>query len=408
MIHKKNGYKSLILKELYFSKDLSCPDLCHNIHKSLPLVTQMVNDLVKEGVVVETGLAPSSGGRRPLQYAMRPDAFYILAVSMDQYVTRIGLLNMQNQFIGSVAVIDLRLYGNPDAFFTITQHIAAFIEQRGLEKDKIVGIGIGMPGFVDIQKGSNYSFWGGPDSITDYIASETGLSVFIDNDSSLIALAELRLGAAMGKKNVMVVNLGWGVGLGMILNGKLYRGEEGFAGEFSHIPMFTNNKICSCGKYGCLETETSLLVLIEKAKEALAAGHLSMLKSTDFDSLEEANNAILRSAAAGDQVAIKLLSEIGFKIGRGVSILIHLLNPQLIILSGRGAAAGRIWQAPIQQALNEFCIPRLAYNTQVEVSGLGHNAELIGAAALVMENFEHTAYAKVTEVYTQKMSKIDN
>ncbi len=391
MSYKRNAYKSLILKELYFSKELSCAELCEKIDKSLPLVTKMVNELTEEGVVVERGFAPSTGGRRPLCYAIKADVFYIVAVAMDQLVTRIALLDMQNNIAGPIQVFDLPLKDNPDALFELANHIEDFINDKSALKNKIIGIGIGMPGFIDVKKGINHSFLKPPHgtNIIDFISNRTDCPVFIDNDSSLIALAELRLGAAVDQKNAMVINIGWGVGLGLILNGALFRGEEGFAGEFSHIPIFNNNKLCSCGKHGCLETETSLLVLIENVKAGLKAGKVSSLQETSLDRYEEANDAIIKAVIAGDRFMVGLLSEIAFKIGRGVAILIHLLNPKTIILSGRGSIAGKIWQAPIQQAINEYCIPSLARNAQVIISNLGHKAEIIGAAALVMENIEH-------------------
>jgi predicted NBD/HSP70 family sugar kinase len=225
-------------------------------------------------------------------------------------------------------------------------------------------------------------------SVVSYIESELGLPVLIDNDSSLIALAELRLGEARNRQNVMVININWGVGLGMILNGELFRGYNGFAGEFSHIPLFTNNKMCSCGKSGCLETETSLLVVAEKAVEGLKKGKVSRLKNIVLENIEETAAAIMDAADKGDKFAIELFSEAGYNIGRGVAILIHLLNPELIVLSGRGAGVGKLWLAPIQQAINEHCIPKIAENTEIKISSLGFQAELIGAAALVMENFD--------------------
>ena len=119
-------------------------------------------------------------------------------------------------------------------------------------------VGIGMPGFVNAQKGINYTFLKSHNkSISNVICDKIGIPVYIDNDSSLIALTEQRFGAAMDKKNAMVINIGWGIGLGLILNGELFRGHDGFAGEFSHIPLFNNGKLCSCGKSGCLETETA-------------------------------------------------------------------------------------------------------------------------------------------------------
>jgi predicted NBD/HSP70 family sugar kinase len=248
-----------------------------------------------------------------------------------------------------------------------------------------------MPGFVNSAKGINYTFLETAGvTISQYISTKVKLPVFIDNDSRLIALAELKFGAARQRKNALVINVGWGVGLGMILEGELFRGHDGFAGEFSHIPLFLNNKLCSCGKSGCLETETSLLVVIEKASKGLESGKLSMLKDKELsaDHPEKAFLNIVAAASKGDKFAVEILSEAGYNIGRGVAILIHLLNPEVVILSGRGSSAGKIWQAPIQQALNEHCIPVLSANTEVEISVLGYNAELTGAAALVMENFE--------------------
>jgi predicted NBD/HSP70 family sugar kinase len=389
MADKKTVYKRNIVKQFYFAQSLSCADLCDKMDKSLPLVTKLINELMEEGKVIETGLAPSTGGRRPLMYSIKPDILYIVAVSMDQLVTRIALMDMHNNYVGEIEKIDLPLANNAQALSILTEEIDSFIQKSGVGIHKIAGIGIAMPGFIDVQKGVNYSFLHASEgSITKHISKAVGVPVFIDNDSSLIALAELRFGAAANDKNVMVINMGWGVGLGLILDGELYRGDNGFAGEFSHIPVFTNNKLCSCGKHGCLETETSLLVLVEKAIDGLKVGRVSSLKGIPKDNPEEANNIIIKSALEGDQFAVELLSEIGYKIGRGVAILIHLLNPKLIVLSGRGSMAGKIWQAPIQQALNEYCIPRLAHNATISVSNLGYNAELIGAATLVMENFE--------------------
>ncbi len=388
MSFRKDQTKRRIIKEFYISRSLSSADLCERSGKSLPLVTKLVNELLEDEVIVESGFAPSTGGRRPLMYSIRPDFQYIIAVSMDQLITRIALMDMHNNYIYAIEKVDLPLKGNDHALYDLTTAIDSFIQNSPIKLDKITGIGIAMPGFINPDKGINYSFLQPGENIVEHLTQALGLPVFIDNDSSLIALAELRFGAAVHEKNAVVINMGWGVGMGMILDGALYRGEIGFAGEFSHIPLFNNNKLCSCGKHGCLETETSLLVLVENARKGIEQGCATTVEPHVFSDSEEANNAIIRAALNGDKFTVELLSEIGLKIGRGVSILIHLLNPKLIVLSGRGALAGKLWQAPIQQALNKYCIPRLADNTVIKVSELGSQAAMIGAAALVMENFE--------------------
>ena len=115
---------------------------------------------------------------------------------------------------------------------------------------------------------------------------------------------------------------------------------------------------------------------------------MSVLKDLSLDRIEETGRSIMKAAVEGDTFAVELLSEAGRHIGKGIAILIHIMNPELVVLSGRGAAAGRLWLAPVQQAINEHCIPKIAENTEVVISSLGHLAELIGAAALVMEHYD--------------------
>ena len=344
---------------------------------------------MKEGLVIETGFATSTGGRRPVTYAIKADVKYILSVAMDQFVTRIAFLDMQNRFVTQPVKMQLDLMKEQDTLEILAGFIKQSILNSGIPTEKILGIGIGMPGFVNPRKGLNYTFLGGGEAnISQYIFDSVGIPVFIDNDSSLIALSECRFGTAKDLKEAMVINVGWGIGLGLILHGDLYRGHDGFAGELSHIPLFDNGRICGCGKSGCLETEASLGIIVSKAKEGLEQKKPTSIRITNWDDKGEAIREIMLAAQRGDRFAVSLFTEAGYNIGRGVAILIHLMNPQLVILSGRGSAAGKVLMAPVQQAINEYCIPRLCHNIEIRVSDLGDKAELIGAAALVMENLD--------------------
>lgn len=387
-MEKNSFYKETILREFYFTGIFSSAQLSGRINKSLPLTIKILNELVEEGYVYEHGLAPSRGGRRAMMYAIRTDNLYVVSVAMDQMVTRISVMDVLNRHVTEVMKFELPLQGGQATLSELAKKINQLIELSGIERARIAGVGIGMPGFIDSKKGINYTYFvKAGKTITQQLAEEIGLPVYIDNDSSLIALAEFRFGAARQKQNVMVVNIGWGVGLGIIANGEIFRGQDGFAGEFSHIPLFSNNKLCVCGKTGCLETEASLLVVIEKAIRGLAQGRSSILaQSLPTGHYEQDFDAIVQAALKGDRFAVELFSEAGYNIGRGVAVLIHLFNPALVVLSGRGALAGNLLLAPLQQALNEHCIPRLAANISVGISTLGYQAELIGSAALVIEN----------------------
>ncbi|WP_423148570.1 ROK family protein [Rubrolithibacter danxiaensis] len=384
--HKHDRLKQRVLKELYFDKMLSCADLSLRTKKSLPVVTKVVAELIEENYVIEYGFGPSSGGRRPLMYSLKPHEKLIVAVAIDQLSTHIVIYDLMNNQVSEIEMHELELENNPDALPVLTELINSYISQSGFSKEKIIGIGISMPGFVDVKKGINYSFLeAGGQSLQKYISDRTDLPVYIDNDSCLIALAELRFGLARLKQNVMVVNVAWGIGLGMILNGEIFRGHTGFAGEFSHIPTSTEGKLCNCGKRGCLETEASLLVVAKKALDGIESGRISSLQQELKDQSKLPGDVIMEAANKGDQFAIELLSDAGYAIGIGLAILIHIINPAVIILSGRGAAVGKILSASIQQALNKYAIPRLADSTELQISQLGSNAALIGAASLVIE-----------------------
>lgn len=386
---KGSHLKHMITKCLYFDKAMSCAELSELFDKSIPSIAKAVNELIEQGFVVEQGYAPSSGGRRPLMYAINADAMYILAIAMDQINTRIQLVDLRNQPVAEMMMFELKLAGNDSALNNLVEYINQYLDSCSALKDKITGIGIGMPGFIDPAKGKNYTYLNsGERSLSQYISEETGLPTYIDNDSSLIALAEQKFGIAKWQKEVMVINLSWGIGLGMIVNGELFRGRNGFAGEFSHIPLSEDGALCDCGKRGCLEAEASMLVVSTKAIEGIEQGRVTSLKVTGSAQSKQMGDAIMTAANNGDQFAIELFSDSGYKIGKALAILIHIMNPQVIVLSGRGAKVAKILLAPIQQALHKYCIPRLSGGTELLVSELGFDAELIGAAILVMENFD--------------------
>jgi predicted NBD/HSP70 family sugar kinase len=382
--------KRQIISNLYFKKTLSAVDLSSLTGKSVPHVTKALNELVEAGYLEDKGLAPSSGGRRPQIYSLKGGTMYMVAVAMDQLYTRISITDTLNQHVIPVETHELRLLNNNEALTDLVNLVNSAITRSGVNREKITGVGIGTPGFTNTRLGMNYSYLQPPESesLLSYLEKELGLSVSLDNDSSVTALAELKFGVAQNRSDVMVVNIGWGIGLGMIIDGKLFRGFTGYAGELSHIPISESDTLCDCGKRGCLETEATLRVVTAKAMTEIKDGHQSGLKYDE--SPERMTEEIMIAANRGDQYAIELLSDMGYKIGKAIAILIHIVNPELVVLSGRGAVVGKILMAPIQQALNKYCIPRLAEHTEVKISAIGRKAEIIGAEALIMENFGAT------------------
>jgi len=394
-----NEFKTKLIKHSYGHKSLTVSDLSRGIRKSIPFTTSLVNEMVEEGILSEDGLAESKGGRRAQLFSFAKDIYYSIAVSINQFHTTIAVFDLSGEQVGGTWSRNIQLSKCGEDLVELGEFLAVCIKESAIPKDRILGIGIGMPGFIDVNLGVNHSFLNSKNkSLVYYLESLLDLPVFIDNDSSLIGLAEHRFGLAKDRKNALVVNIGWGIGLGIIILDEVFRGNNGYAGEFSHIPLFENDKICSCGKIGCLETETSMNVLLEKATEGLEKGIKTKLPDRLPEDKTEAVKVIFDALEEGDSFSISLLKHIGQNLGRGLSILIHLFNPGLIVLSGFGSAPGRYLWASVQQAINEGSISKLAEDTEIKISELGSSAELIGAAALVIERMEELKEKIITQV----------
>ncbi|WP_354332120.1 ROK family protein [Pedobacter sp. CG_S7] len=369
------------IKSLYYNKVLTSTDISDQTGKSIPYTIKVLSELIKEGYVAEKGFANSSGGRKPINYSLIPNTHYILSVAMDQFSAQAVVVDMNNNFVTKVAHYSFDL-GKLKAATFLT-YLESFIQEMPIAKTDIIGVVLTMPGFVDTENGINHSFLEVPgQTLVEFIQDRISIPVFLDNNSTAIALGEQKFGVAAHVKNVMVLNLGWGIGLGMIVDDKIFRGNNGFAGEFSHIPIFNNGKLCTCGKRGCLETEASLIAITSNAKEGMKNGQI-----TSLSSYAEVNaDHIIAEAIKGDLFSVKLISEAAYHVGQGLAILIHLMNPGAVVLSGKASVVGNIWMAPIQQALNEHCIPRMIKNTNFFISDLNNDAQLIGGAALMVEN----------------------
>ena len=219
-------------------------------------------------------------------------------------------------------------------------------------------------------------------------AEKFGKPVVIENDAKARALAEFRFGKAKGKKNVLVLYLSWGIGMGMILNGKPYRGARGLSGEFAHIPMTDERAyLCSCGKRGCLETVASGSALTRMAKEALENGEMTLIKEMANNNAGKITQSlVLEAAKRGDQFAISTISKVGFELGKGISSLVQILNPEMIILSGPLANAGSYLTTSIEQALQQYTFAIMTEDLEITLSELKADANLLGNVINVMEN----------------------
>ncbi len=386
-----------IMKALYFKKLQSIAQLSKTFNKSVPLITKSINSLLQMELIEGKELAASTGGRRPIQFKLNTNLnAYTLVISLDQFYTSVYIFDLENTIIAENVDCYNPLSDSDNALKNIIRLTEEIIDRSKIPLTNFLGIGISMPGFVDTEKGINDSYDKQSElyHIKKYVSDHFNIPTIIENDSTCIAFAEQKFGTAKNIKSSLVINLNWGVGLGMIVNEQIFKGSSGYAGEFSHIPLSNSNTLCSCGKKGCLEVEASLTAAIKNVQAAINSGEKSSLESEQYTNLLVQGDALIESALNGDQLAVANLGKIGYMLGKGIATLIHILNPEAIIISGRGARAGTILLPQIQTAINEFCIPRLAQATELKISEFNKQAQSLGTSAFIIDNFLQTLFHK--------------
>jgi glucokinase-like ROK family protein len=384
---KKHILKRRIVRYLYFHGPKSAAEISKRLKSSIPTITATINELININVIIEQGQGNSSGGRRPNLFGLQDDVFYILGIDIGWFTTKIAIFNTKLENVSTFINHPLELKDDSRLIDEIYRVANDLIENSGIEREKLIGVGIDMPGLIDAEKGFNYTYFNDSEkSLAERFEDLFKMPVYIENDANARTLAEYRYGQARGTKNTLVLHVGWGVGLGMIINRQLYRGASGFAGEFSHIPLIENGLLCQCGKQGCLETVASGTALVRLAKKGIREGQNSTLSKKIAEGQELIPKTIIEAANEGDQFAISIISKVGFELGKGIATLIQLFNPERIILGGRVAEANQYLLTPIEQALNHYSIPKLRNQTEILISKLGTNANILGAVAMVSEN----------------------
>lgn len=382
---KKNGLKLLILKELYHSGCKSIPELSKIIRMSTPTITRAIDELIESGFLAEQGIGNSSGGRRPNLYGLNPGARFVMGVDVSRYHIRLGLFDFNNKAVVDIKVIDEGLDISKDIMKTLKEAVYEFIKESGIDQSRLMGIGVAFPGLNDLHTGISYRYLGDDKPTTIQFENFFDYPVFVENDAKVMALGEQAFGLANGKQNVLCLNIGTDIGLGMILNGKLYKGNSGFSGEFGHIQVDPDGQLCYCGKLGCLETLASGTTMIKKARKDITEGATTVIRNMVGGDISIITiETVLSAAHRGDQFAIGLLANMGEHLGRGIAVLIHLFNPELIIIGGELTKADNYIVDPIQQNLNKFTIAKIRRDAQILTSNLGENAGLMGTVALVM------------------------
>jgi len=303
---------------------------------------------------------------------------YILSVDLGGTNTRIALVDKSLRIKSKISFSTRDFISKRNKLISeIAIRIVKLLKDKHINKSKIIGLGIGVPGPVDFKKGKVYHLPNIPHwrntPIRDILRKKLGLRVFVDNDVNLMALAEVKLGAARGKKNAVCITLGTGVGGGLILEGKLFRGAMSCAGEIGHMPLSIGGPVCNCGGRGCLERYVGNKILLAETKRRLQKKDITL-------------KDLSRLASRGNKIALNIYNNFAEKIGIALTGVVNLLNPDVIVVGGGLSFAGSFMFSKMKETISKRAMPTQAKSVRIKRACLGKDAGLIGAALLVREN----------------------
>ena len=375
--------KKRIITHYIYNGNSTITDLAKELDLSIPTVTKFITEMTDEGFINDYGKLETCGGRHPSLYGLNPDSGYFIGVELNRDALNIALINFKGDLIDSKRGIYYHFDNNEKRIDDLVTIIRDYINQLNLDHNKILNINVSIAGRVDPDNGysySNYSFE--KVSLAEILTKKLSYPVSIDNDTRAIAFGEFMKGAVENEKNIIFINLSWGIGMGIIINGKLYTGKSGFSGEFGHVNTYDNEIICHCGKKGCLETEASGMAFHRILLERIKNGENSILSEQIKANKEITLNQLIDATLREDMLCIEIIEEIGEKLGKQISGLINIFNPELVIIGGALAQTGDYITQPIITSVRKYSLNLVNKDSKITSSKLLDRAGVIGSCML--------------------------
>lgn len=380
---KNASTKREIIRLCISNSSHSIADLSKSLGLSVPTTTKLIGELIEEGFLQDEGKIGTSGGRRPNIYGLNPDAGYFVGVDVARRHVHLAVCNFKGEMVHFIQDIEFVLEASEESFKSICKVIRDEVTGINISWDKVLGVGVSLSGRVNPEKGYSLSYFVSEDiPLTAAFTKELGVPVSIENDSRAMTYGEYMSLGPDADKDFIFVNLSWGLGMGLILNGNLYYGKSGFSGEIGHFPLLDNNIICRCGKVGCLETGASGSALHRMVIEKLREGKRSSLSKSYKENGDVELEEILQAIKEEDVLAIDCIGEIGDTLGRGIAGVINIFNPGLVVIGGRLIVGKDYLRLPIKTAVNRLSLSRVNSDTKIRLSSLGRRAASIGDCLL--------------------------
>lgn len=384
-IGSKNGLlKKKIITYYMHNGGSTIPDLARELELSVPTVTKFINEMYDDGYINDYGKLETSSGRHPSLYGLNPESGYFIGVDIKRFALNIGLINFKGEMMELKMDIPYKFRNTMEALEELCVLIREFIRETGIDDRKILNISVNISGRVNPESGYSFSTFNFSERpLAEILKEKIGYSVCIDNDTRAMTYGEHVQGCVNGEKNILFVNISWGLGIGIVIDGKIYTGKSGFSGEFGHINAFDNEILCHCGKKGCLETETSGSALYRILLKRIAGGENSILS----ERVTETGNPltldeIITAVEKEDLLCIEIVEEIGQKLGRQIAGLISIFNPELVIIGGTLSLTGDYIIQPIKTAVRKYSLNLVNKDAVIIPSKLKSKAGVVGACML--------------------------
>ena len=315
-----------------------------------------------------------------------------LAIGVDVGGTNItaGVVDASAQVISRKRVRSHSGRPPHEVISAILKATTAALSAAGLEREAVAGVGVGFAGHVNGAQGivltsSNLPAWDNH-PLRDLLHQQLGIPVILENDANCAAWAEYCYGAGRGSRHMCYLTISTGFGAGIIIDGKLYTGATGSAGEIGHVVVEPNGPPCTCGKRGCAMSYACGLAISRMACERLERGEQTLLRDLCGPTPERVSGEVVAEAARrGDTVAVELLTTAGYYFGISLSTIVQLLNPDRIVIGGGLMRTGSMIMEPALKAMNENIHPVLKDSAEIVPSELDADAGMLGAAAIVWE-----------------------
>jgi N-acetylglucosamine repressor len=382
--HTREHNHRLVLKTIFKEAGISRADIARATHLTRTTVSDIVSDLIRQGLVEEIGYRASVSGKPPIQVSIIDDSRHLLCIDLSGDEFRGSVVNLRGKIQPAIS-LPLKDRKADSALALVFELIDQLLAATTVP---LLGIGIGSPGLIDVQTGFVHRAvnLGWIDlALKDLLAARYQLPIYVANDSHVAALAEYTFGSHQ-HSNLVAIKLGSGIGTGIILAGNPYYGEGGGAGEIGHLKVVENGALCTCGNYGCLETVASSRAIVNWAQETALRDSGSILGQTAKSSSEVDLDVVLQAFKAGDQAVTAKIQEVGRYLGMVVASLISILNVNTIVVSGDLINFGEALLDAIKNEVKNRVLSAMAAESDITCTSLGRETVVLGASALVLLN----------------------